>query len=109
MENPSQSMATPMGYTRRPLGRDEASELSQMLRVIADPTRLQLLSMIEGSEQKEACVSDLADALGLRAPTISHHLKIMTEGELVQREQRGRNVWYSIRPERLESITDLLH
>lgn len=96
------------GATRRPLTRDEAQELSQTLRVIADPTRLQLLSMMHGNEAKEACVTDLADALELTAPTISHHLSLMHDAGLLGRERRGRQVWYSIRPERRESVSDLL-
>lgn len=97
-----------LGDARRRLNRQEATQLSQWLRVIADPTRLQLLSMIDGSPSGEVCVSDMADALGLRAPTISHHLKIMTEAGLLVRAARGRNAWFSIAPERRESVADLL-
>lgn len=96
------------GAARRPLTRAEALELSQTLRVIADPTRLQLLSMMHGSESKEACVTDLAEALDLSAATISHHLSLMHDGGLLTRERRGRQVWYSIRAERRESVSDLL-
>lgn len=91
-----------------PLDRDAAEILARTLRAVADPTRLQVLSMINGSPDGEASVQSLADRLGLRQPTVSHHLRIMLEDGLVTREQRGRNVWYAIAPERRASIADLL-
>ncbi|MFC7621517.1 ArsR/SmtB family transcription factor [Microlunatus sp. GCM10028923] len=94
--------------TLRPLARDAAESLAQTLRVVADPTRLQLLSMIQGSSSQEATVGDLANHLGLRQPTITHHLRLMHEEGLLLREQRGRNVWYSIAPDRRSAIADLL-
>ena len=53
-------------------------------------------------------MSELTEPLGLSQPTISHHLKIMTEDGLLDREQRGRNVWYSIAADRVDAIADLL-
>lgn len=92
----------------RPLEREAAEALAKTLRTVADPTRLQLLSMIYGSEGQEITVGELADHLGLRQPTISHHLKVMVEDGLLQREPRGRQVWYSIVPHRQAAIVDLL-
>lgn len=96
------------GDAPAPLERTAAEELARALRAIADPTRIQVLSVLAGSPDGEATVQTLTDGLGLRQPTISHHLRIMLEDGLVVREQRGRNVWYAIAPDRLESITDLL-
>jgi ArsR family transcriptional regulator len=91
-----------------PLDRVAAEELARTLRAVADPTRLQLLSMIAGSPGGEATVGDLAAGLGLRQPTITHHLRIMVEDGLVVRTPRGRQVWMSIAAERRSSIMDLL-
>jgi ArsR family transcriptional regulator len=96
------------GRAPSPLGRDAAEDLARTLRAVADPTRLQLLSMLNGSPNGEAIVGELADRLGLRQPTVSHHLRIMTDDGLLTREQRGRNVWYSIAPDRKDAIADLL-
>ncbi|WP_078868560.1 ArsR/SmtB family transcription factor [Streptomyces sp. NRRL B-1347] len=76
--------------------RDEAERLAAMLKAIADPTRLQIFRIIERAPSGEACVCDLADCLGFRQPTVSHHLKIMTEAGLLNRERRGTWAWYSL-------------
>jgi ArsR family transcriptional regulator len=91
-----------------PLTRSAAETLARTLRMVADPTRLQLLSMINGSAGGEVTVGELTEHLGLRQPTISHHLRLMFEDGLLDREQRGRHVWYSIAQDRREAIADLL-
>jgi ArsR family transcriptional regulator len=90
------------------LGREAAEALARTLRAVADPTRLQLLSSIERNENHEATVVELTAGLGLSQPTISHHLRVMVDDGLLQREQRGRNAWYSVTPERRAAINDLL-
>ncbi|TFD31999.1 ArsR/SmtB family transcription factor [Cryobacterium cryoconiti] len=90
------------------LDREAAEVLAKTLRAIADPTRLQLLSLMHGSPNGETTVGDLAERLGLRQPTVSHHLRIMIDDGLLAREQRGRNVWYAISPDRRSAIADLL-
>lgn len=90
------------------LSRQAAESLAKTLRAVADPTRLQLLSMLSGSPSGEVTVGELAGRLGLSQPTVSHHLRIMTDDGLLDREQRGRSVWYSITPERQAAISDLM-
>jgi ArsR family transcriptional regulator, arsenate/arsenite/antimonite-responsive transcriptional repressor len=92
----------------KPLTRPAAETLARTLRLVADPTRLQLLSMINGSPGQEVTVGELTQYLGLRQPTISHHLRLMYEDGLLDREQRGRHVWYSIAEDRRGAIADLL-
>jgi ArsR family transcriptional regulator len=98
----------PPGIPAGSLGRDAAERLARTLRAVADPTRLQMLSMIIHSENCETTVGDLAQFLGLRQPTVSHHLRIMVDDGLLEREQRGRNAWYSVIADRRAEITDLL-
>nr|WP_254711864.1 metalloregulator ArsR/SmtB family transcription factor [Streptomyces sp. TRM64462] len=88
--------------------RDEAERLAAMLKAIADPTRLQLYRMIEQAPGGEACVCDLTAALGFRQPTVSHHLKVMCDAGLLDRERRGTWVWYSANPEGLRRIREIL-
>lgn len=90
------------------LSRQAAENLAKTLRAVADPTRLQLLSMLSGSPSGEVTVGELAGRLGLSQPTVSHHLRIMTDDGLLNREQRGRSVWYSITPDRQAAISDLM-
>ena len=79
-----------------------------MLRVLADPTRLQILSIIVGSADGRVTVGDLASALALRQPTITHHLGILVEDGVLIREPVGRQVWLSVAPDRIGSVRDLL-
>jgi ArsR family transcriptional regulator len=91
-----------------PLDRSAAEHLARTLRAVADPTRLQVLSLLNAAPAGEAVVGDLAAALELRQPTVSHHLRIMFEDGLLTREQRGRQVFYAIAPARRDEIADLL-
>lgn len=89
-----------------PLGREEAEGLSRLLKAVADPTRLQLISLIKAAG--EACVCDLTEPLGLRQPTVSHHLKVLVEAGLVSRERRATWMWYALIPGALDSLGQLL-
>jgi ArsR family transcriptional regulator len=90
------------------IDRDEAERLAVMLKAIADPTRLQIFRIIERAPAGEACVCDLADCLGFRQPTVSHHLKIMTEAGLLNRERRGTWAWYSVNYDGLIRVRAIL-
>ena len=72
-----------------PLDREEADRLADALKVLADPARLQLLSLIGAAPEGEACVCNLVEPMGLSQPTVSHHLKVLTNAGLLGREQRG--------------------
>jgi ArsR family transcriptional regulator len=91
-----------------PLGEDEAERLAAALRVIADPARLRLLSLIGAQPDGEACVCDLTIPLGVSQPTVSHHLKVLTEAGLVDREQRGRWAYYRLVPEPIALLRSAL-
>jgi ArsR family transcriptional regulator len=89
-----------------PLDEDEADRLAASLRVIADPARLRLLSLVGASG--EVCVCDLTEVLGLSQPTVSHHLKVLTDAGLLEREQRGRWAYFRLRPEPIELLRGAL-
>ena len=90
-----------------PLSESEAVALASMLRVLADPARLQLVSVIASQPEGEACVCDLTDPVGLSQPTVSHHLKLLHEAGVLDREQRGRWVYYSIRGGALDRVASV--
>src|SRR5450759_2676200 len=77
-----------------PLDDRTAGRLAAMLRVLADPARLRILSLIQSQPAREACVCHLTEALGLSQPTVSHHLRVLYEAHLVDRERRGNWVYY---------------
>ncbi|HET9672575.1 MAG TPA: metalloregulator ArsR/SmtB family transcription factor [Actinomycetota bacterium] len=91
-----------------PLRQDEAEILAGALQALADPARLRLLSLIASFADGEACGCDLTEPVGLSQPTVSHHLKVLHEAGLLERERRGRWVYYRVRPERLASLRSLL-
>lgn len=93
----------PTGLTE-PLDRHTAESLAVLLKAVADPARLQLLSLLGAAERGEACVCDLTEPLGLSQPTVSHHLKVLTDAGLVTREKRATWSWYAVVPERLAEI-----
>lgn len=85
-----------------PLDRDEAERVAKVLKAVADPARLQLLSIIRSAG--EACACNLNDPVGLSQPTVSHHLKVLTEAGLILREQRGQWAWFSADEDRIRDL-----
>lgn len=102
------SISTSGLATRPPLERTEAVRIARTFKAVADPTRLQLLSLIQSSPGGEACVRELSARLDLRQPTVSHHLKTMTEAGLLTRERRGPWAWYAVDRAGLTALQTLL-
>ncbi|MGI5243149.1 ArsR/SmtB family transcription factor [Dactylosporangium sp. CA-139066] len=102
------AVAEPPPLTAAPLQRAEAELLAARLRVVAEPTRLMLLSMIHAAPGGEASAGDLAAPIGLTGPTVSYHLRALTEAGLVTRDRRGTWIFYSLVPGALQRIKDLL-
>ena len=94
--------------TREPLSADAALRISPLLKALADPVRLRLLSLIASHRDGEACVCDLQEAFELSQPTISHHLKVLHEVGLLDRSKRGVWVYYRVRPAALADLAALL-
>ena len=96
------------GAQTQPIDRDLADSMALMLKAVADPARLQLLSILKYAPNQEACVCDLTEPLGLSQPTVSHHLKVLTDAGLVTRERRGSWAWFSLVPARLDELRSFL-
>jgi ArsR family transcriptional regulator len=90
------------------LGRRRAEELARLFRALGDSGRLRLLSFLAGQPDGEACVCNLTRPLGLTQPTVSHHLRVLTEAGLLARERRGTWMYYRLRLERLAELRDAL-
>lgn len=90
------------------LDEDQAAELAGVFKVLADPARLRLLSMVAAAESGEACACDLVEPVGRSQPTVSHHLSLLVDAGLLHREKRGRWAWYRVVPERLAVVRDAL-
>jgi ArsR family transcriptional regulator len=93
---------------QEPLTAEEADQIAAALKVIADPARLRLLSLIQAQPGHEACVCHLTEPVGLSQPTVSHHLKVLLNAGLVEREQRGSWAYFRVREEPLAALRELL-
>ncbi len=93
---------------RTPLSSVEAAGLAGVLKAIADPARLRLLSLVAAHEGGEACVCDLTEPLGLAQPTVSHHLKVLVDAGLLTREKRGVWAYYALVPGALDDVARVL-
>ena len=90
-----------------PLSMEQAERLTPLLKALADPVRLRLVSLIAASAGGEACVCDLNDAFDLTQATISHHLKVLHSAGVLDRDKRGVWVYYAVRPEALAAVANL--
>ena len=104
MLTPTETVACCSPLSREPLSRRQAEQVAPLLKALADPVRLRLMSLVASHEGGEACVCDLNDAFDLSQPTISHHLKVLHQAGLLDRSKRGVWVYYRART---EALTDL--
>jgi len=87
---------------------DEAARLAAGFKALSDPTRLRLISLVAAQGDREACVCDLTEPVGLSQPTVSHHLKQLVDAGILSREQRGRWAYYRLVPETLNALAGLI-
>jgi ArsR family transcriptional regulator len=105
---PAQTVACCAPLMKQPLSNEQAERIVPLLKALADPVRLRLLSLVASHADGEACVCDLNDAFDLSQPTISHHLKVLHEVGLLDRTKRGVWVYYAIQPDALADLGALL-
>ena len=105
---PVETVACCSPLTKEPLTPGQAERMAPLLKALADPVRLRLLSLVASHADGEACQCDLNDAFDLSQPTISHHLKVLHEAGLLDRTKRGVWVYYAVRRGALADLADLL-
>jgi ArsR family transcriptional regulator len=86
------------------LSESDADDLAAAFKVLADPARLRLLSMVAAAQAGEACACDLVEPVGRSQPTVSHHLSLLVDAGLLVREKRSKWAWYRVVPERLQAL-----
>lgn len=94
---------------REPLTQPQAEQIAPMLKALADPVRLRLVSIVASHEGGEACVCDLTEAFDLSQPTISHHLKVLHDAGLLNRTKRANWVYYQVCAEALAGLAALIN
>jgi ArsR family transcriptional regulator, arsenate/arsenite/antimonite-responsive transcriptional repressor len=106
--SPAESAACCAPLSAQPLTMEQAEQVAPLLKALADPVRLRLMSLVASRQGGEACVCDLNEAFDLSQPTISHHLKVLHEAGLVDRDKRGVWVYYRARPQALAAVGALI-
>ena len=106
--SPAESAACCAPLSAQPLTMEQAEQVAPLLKALADPVRLRLMSLVASRQGGEACVCDLNEAFDLSQPTISHHLKVLHEAGLVDRDKRGVWVYYRARPQALAALGALI-
>ena len=102
------SSACCIGDACAPITEAGATELATILKALADPVRLRLVSMIAAHDGGEACVCDLTEPLGLTQPTVSHHLKVLLDAGFLTRSKRGTWAYYALIPGSLDAVATTL-
>jgi ArsR family transcriptional regulator len=93
---------------QEPLTAEQAQQVAPLLKALADPVRLRLMSLVASHPGGEACVCDLTGAFDLSQPTISHHLKVLHDAGLLDRDKRGVWVYYRARTGALAALATLI-
>lgn len=106
--DPVDSVACCQPLSAQPLSQAQADQIAPLLKALADPVRLRLMSLVASHHGGEACVCDLNEAFDLSQPTISHHLRVLHEAGLLDRSKRGVWVYYRARTEALASLAALI-
>jgi ArsR family transcriptional regulator len=106
--SPAETAACCTPLTAAPLSQEQAEQVAPLLKALADPVRLRLLSLVASRQDGEACICDLNAAFELSQPTISHHMKVLHEAGLVDRDKRGVWVYYRVRPQVLAGLAALI-
>ena len=91
-----------------PLDEERADQIAEAFRVVADPARLRILSLMANTEAEESWVGELTQALGLSQPTVSHHLRVLHDAGLIEREARGNRTYYKMICEQVEILRSAL-
>jgi ArsR family transcriptional regulator, arsenate/arsenite/antimonite-responsive transcriptional repressor len=106
--SPAGTKAACAPLLREPISASQAADLARLLKALADPTRLRLVSMVAAHEGGEACVCQLTEPLGLAQPTISHHLKILVDAGIFTRDKRGVWAYYTLVPGAMDALAAIL-
>jgi len=95
---------TPLGND---LSENEAGELESLFGALADKNRVKIVSMLLKAGADACCVCDFEPELGVSQPTVSYHLKRLTDVGLLEREKRGTFAYYRLAPEAIGRVRAL--
>jgi ArsR family transcriptional regulator len=85
------------------LDEEEAAATAELFKALADPARVRIVNTI-ATARRPVCACEFEPALGLSQPTVSHHLKKLTDAGLLEREQRGKWAYFSLKRDAVETL-----
>jgi ArsR family transcriptional regulator, arsenate/arsenite/antimonite-responsive transcriptional repressor len=91
------------------LSDEEAEATAELFKALGDPARVRIVNVL-ATRSEPVCVCHLIEPLGLSQPTVSHHMRKLLDAGLIEREQRGKWAYFSLRPdaaEKLGAVADL--
>jgi ArsR family transcriptional regulator len=88
------------------LSDEEADATATLFRALADPARVKIVNLLARSEVP-VCACEFEPALDLAQPTVSHHLKKLTDAGLLEREQRGKWAYFSLSRDAVDTLASV--
>ena len=91
------------------LSDEQAEATAELFKALADPARVRIVNTL-ATKGEPVCICDLIEPLGLSQPTVSHHMKKLLDAGFVEREQRGKWAYFSLKRdavEKLAAVADL--
>lgn len=96
------------GGLGQPIDRQSAEDLAELLKAVADPARLRILAYLRSAPGCTACVADITEAVELSQPTVSHHLRRLSQAGILESSKQGYWTWYSLKRTRLAELGSVL-
>ena len=107
MSEPPTAIACCAPLAAPSLSDEDAAATARLFRALGDPARVKIVNAL-ARQDEPVCACEFEPALGLAQPTVSHHLKRLTDAGLLEREQRGRWAYYSLSEEALERLSAIV-
>jgi len=85
------------------LSAEEAEATAELFKALGDPARVRIVNCL-ATASEAVCICNLIDPLGLAQPTVSHHMKKLVDAGLVEREQRGKWAFFSLKRDAVETL-----
>ena len=84
--------------------KETMEQIADLFKAFGDPTRVHILSLLQ---QRELCVTDIADAVELSQSAISHQLRILKQMHLIKYRREGKNILYSLADDHVKTILQM--
>jgi ArsR family transcriptional regulator, arsenate/arsenite/antimonite-responsive transcriptional repressor len=84
---------------------EDAERTAELFKALGDPARVRIVNLLAQSSERQVCICDLVEPLGLSQPTVSHHMKKLLDVGLVDREQRGKWAFFTLNRAAIEGLS----